>query len=107
MSWPRPSVISAAASCLGVASVARRSTCDQGTRKSVAWAPILVASTQKQTRGVASIKLAALLNKPDRRKTHVELDYKGFDIPDRFVVGYGLDYDERYRNLPYIGVLKS
>lgn len=60
-----------------------------------------------RARGVASIKLAALLNKPDRRKTHVELDYKGFDIPDEFVVGYGLDFDERYRNLPYIGVVKN
>ncbi len=60
-----------------------------------------------RARGVASVKLAALLNKPDRRKVEVHLDYKGFDIPDKFVVGYGLDYDERYRNLPYIGVVKS
>ncbi len=60
-----------------------------------------------RARGVASVKLAALLNKPERRKVEVELDYKGFDIPDEFVVGYGLDYDERYRNLPYIGVVKS
>jgi hypoxanthine phosphoribosyltransferase len=60
-----------------------------------------------RARGVASIKIAALLNKPERRKTDVELDYKGFDIPDKFVVGYGLDFDERYRNLPYIGVVKS
>jgi hypoxanthine phosphoribosyltransferase len=60
-----------------------------------------------RARGVASIKIAALLNKPERRKVDVELDYKGFDIPDKFVVGYGLDFDERYRNLPYIGVVKS
>jgi hypoxanthine phosphoribosyltransferase len=60
-----------------------------------------------RARGVASVKLAALLNKPERRKVEVQLDYKGFDIPDEFVVGYGLDYDERYRNLPYIGVVKS
>ena len=60
-----------------------------------------------RARGVASVKLAALLNKPDRRKVEVQLDYKGFDIPDEFVVGYGLDYDERYRNLPYIGVVKN
>lgn len=60
-----------------------------------------------RARGVASVKLAALLNKPERRKVEVELDYKGFDIPDKFVVGYGLDFDERYRNLPYIGVVKS
>ncbi|MFN7926465.1 MAG: hypoxanthine phosphoribosyltransferase [Blastocatellia bacterium] len=60
-----------------------------------------------RARGAASIKIAALLNKPERRKVAVELDYKGFDIPDDFVVGYGLDFDERYRNLPYIGVVKS
>ena len=60
-----------------------------------------------RARGVASVKIAALLNKPERRKVEVELDYKGFDIPDKFVVGYGLDYDERYRNLPYIGVVKN
>lgn len=60
-----------------------------------------------RARGVASIKIAALLNKPERRKAQVELDYKGFDIPDKFVVGYGLDFDERYRNLPYIGVVKN
>lgn len=60
-----------------------------------------------RARGVASIKIAALLNKPERRKVAVELDYKGFDIPDKFVVGYGLDFDERYRNLPYIGVVKN
>lgn len=60
-----------------------------------------------RARGVASIKIAALLNKQERRKAHVELDYKGFDIPDEFVVGYGLDFDERYRNLPYIGVVKN
>lgn len=60
-----------------------------------------------RARGAASIKIAALLNKPERRKVAVELDYKGFDIPDEFVVGYGLDFDERYRNLPYIGVVKQ
>lgn len=60
-----------------------------------------------RARGVASVKLAALLNKPERRSVEVHLDYKGFDIPDEFVVGYGLDYNERYRNLPYIGVVKS
>ena len=60
-----------------------------------------------RSRGAASIRIAALLNKPERRKANIELDYKGFDIPDKFVVGYGLDFDERYRNLPYIGVVKS
>jgi hypoxanthine phosphoribosyltransferase len=58
-------------------------------------------------RGANSIKIVSLLNKPERRKVEVKLDYKGFDIPDKFVVGYGLDFDERYRNLPYIGVVKS
>ncbi len=54
----------------------------------------------------ASIRLCALLDKPDRRTKPVELHYAGFTIPDAFVVGYGLDYAERYRNLPYIGILK-
>lgn len=53
-----------------------------------------------------SIRLATLLNKPERRKVPVQLDYEGMVIPDEFVVGYGLDYDEKYRNLPFIGVLK-
>ena len=54
----------------------------------------------------ASIKICTLLDKPERRTKPIEADYKGFTIPDAFVVGYGLDYDERYRNLPYIGILK-
>lgn len=58
-------------------------------------------------RGATSIKLCALLNKPDRRTAEVTLDYEGFIIPDEFVIGYGLDYDETYRNLPYIAVLKE
>ncbi len=58
-------------------------------------------------RGAHSIKLCALLNKPDRRTADVTLDYEGFVIPDEFVIGYGLDYDEAYRNLPYVGVLKE
>lgn len=53
-----------------------------------------------------SIRIATLLDKPERRKADIAADYKGFEIPDEFVVGYGLDYDEDYRNLPYIGVLK-
>ena len=56
-------------------------------------------------RGPASLKLCTLLDKPDRRVIDVPVDYKGFEIPDEFVVGYGLDYDQRYRNLPYIGVI--
>jgi hypoxanthine phosphoribosyltransferase len=55
----------------------------------------------------ASLRICALLNKPERRETDVPIDYTGFDIPNAFVVGYGLDYGERYRNLPYIGVLKQ
>lgn len=54
----------------------------------------------------ASIRICALLDKPERRVRDIRADYRGFDIPDAFVVGYGLDYDEKYRNLPYIGVLK-
>ncbi|SHF12175.1 hypoxanthine phosphoribosyltransferase [Caldanaerobius fijiensis DSM 17918] len=57
-------------------------------------------------RGPRSIKICTLLDKPERRMTDVKVDYVGFTIPDKFVVGYGLDYAEKYRNLPYIGVLK-
>ncbi len=53
-----------------------------------------------------SIKLCTLLDKPDRRVVDVDVDYVGFKIPDKFVVGYGLDADEKYRNLPYIGVIE-
>lgn len=53
-----------------------------------------------------SMKICTLLNKPSRREVEIEVDYIGFEIPDEFVVGYGLDYQEYYRNLPYIGVLK-
>lgn len=59
-----------------------------------------------QHRHPSSIKLCALLDKPDRRAKPVQADYSGFSIPDAFVVGYGLDYAEKYRNLPYIGILK-
>ena len=54
-----------------------------------------------------SIKLCTLLNKKERRVCDVDVDYMGFDIPDEFVVGYGLDYDEKYRNLPYIGYFEN
>lgn len=53
------------------------------------------------------IKLCSLLSKPDRREVEVNIDYLGFEIPDAFVVGYGLDYAQKYRNLPYIGVVES
>ena len=59
-----------------------------------------------EQRHPASIRLCTLLDKPDRRKVEVTVHYSGFTIPDAFVVGYGLDYAERYRNLPYIGILK-
>lgn len=59
-----------------------------------------------KARNPASLKICTLLNKPDRRDVEIHLDYTGFDIPNEFVVGYGLDFDELYRNLPYIGVLK-
>lgn len=54
----------------------------------------------------ASIKIATLMDKPARRKADIYADYSCFEVPDAFVVGYGLDYNEKYRNLPYIGVLK-
>lgn len=57
-------------------------------------------------RGPKSLKLCTLLDKPDRRVVDVNVDYTGFEIPDEFVVGYGLDYAQRYRNLPYIGVVE-
>ena len=57
-------------------------------------------------RGPRSVKLCTLLDKPERRVVDVHVDYTCFQIPDEFVVGYGLDYDQRYRNLPYIGVVE-
>ena len=57
-------------------------------------------------RNPASVRLCTILSKPSRRKADIEPDYLGFEVPDEFVVGYGLDYDENYRNLPYVGVLK-
>lgn len=59
-----------------------------------------------QQRGPKSLALCTLLDKPERRVMDVKVDYTGFQIPDEFVVGYGLDYDQRYRNLPYIGVVE-
>lgn len=58
-------------------------------------------------RGPASLKIITLLDKPDRRVADVATDYCGFEIPDEFVVGYGLDYAQKYRNLPYIGVVNA
>lgn len=59
-----------------------------------------------KTRKPASLALCTLLDKPDRRVVDVDVDYVGFNIPDEFVVGYGLDYVQRYRNLPYVGVVE-
>ena len=59
-----------------------------------------------QDRGPKSLHLCTLLDKPDRRVVDVDVDYTGFRIPDEFVVGYGLDHDQKYRNLPFIGVVK-
>lgn len=57
-------------------------------------------------KNVKSIKTCALLDKPDRREVEINADYTGFEIPDEFVVGYGLDYDQKYRNLPYVGIVE-
>ena len=59
-----------------------------------------------KSRKPASVRICTLLSKPDRRKVDVQVDYNGFIIPDYFVVGYGLDYAGKYRNLPFIGILK-
>ncbi len=57
-------------------------------------------------RNPKSLKICTILNKPSRRTTPIDVDYIGFDVPDEFIIGYGLDYDEKYRNLPYVGILK-
>lgn len=61
---------------------------------------------EMKKRGAASVKIATLLSKPSRHVVNVETEYIGAEIPDEFVVGYGLDLAEKYRNLPYIGILK-
>ena len=58
-------------------------------------------------RNPASLRICTLLDKPDRRTAEVEVDYTGFCVPDKFVVGYGLDYAQEYRNLPYVGVVED
>jgi len=68
--------------------------------------PLAYILDNLRTRRPADIKVCALLSKPSRREVQIEVDYLGFEIPDKFVVGYGLDYAENYRNLPFIGVLK-
>lgn len=58
-------------------------------------------------RNVNSVKIAALLSKPSRRKVDIDVEYLGFEVPDEFIVGYGLDFAEKYRNLPYVAILKE
>jgi len=58
-------------------------------------------------RGASSVKICTILNKPARRKVRLDAEYVGFNIPDKFVVGYGLDYDQKYRNLPFVGVIED
>ncbi len=58
-------------------------------------------------RGAVDVKICTILNKPSRREVEIDVAYLGYDIPDEFVVGYGLDYNERYRNLPYLATLKE
>ena len=58
-------------------------------------------------KGASDVKIVSLLDKPDRRVVDIEADYVGFTVPNEFVIGYGLDYNQKYRNLPYIGVLKD
>jgi hypoxanthine phosphoribosyltransferase len=60
-----------------------------------------------RARGPESVEICTILDKPDRRTTYLDIKYTGFQVPDEFVVGYGLDYAEKYRNLPYIAVLKE
>ena len=60
-----------------------------------------------ERRGAKDIRICTLLNKPERRLVEVDIDYTGFEIEDKFVLGYGLDYDEYYRNLPYIGYVEE
>lgn len=60
-----------------------------------------------KARGPESIEICTILDKPDGRKTNIDIKYTGFTVPDEFVIGYGLDYAEKYRNLPYVAVLKE
>ena len=67
---------------------------------------VLIVEDMLKMRHPNSVKICTILDKPSRRKADIKPDYEGFQVPDEFVVGYGLDYDEKYRNLPYIGILK-
>ena len=68
--------------------------------------PLSTLVPMLKMRTPTSVKICTILDKPSRRKANIQPDYEGFQVPDEFVVGYGLDYDEKYRNLPYVGVLK-
>ncbi|MGL4848324.1 MAG: phosphoribosyltransferase, partial [Clostridium sp.] len=59
------------------------------------------------TRGADSVRIITLLDKPERRTAEIDVDYIGFEVPNEFIVGYGIDYAEKYRNLPFIGILKE
>lgn len=63
-------------------------------------------TTMLKNKGAADVKVVSLLDKPSRRTVEIEADYVGFEIPNEFVIGFGLDFDQKYRNLPYVGVLK-
>ena len=67
---------------------------------------VTLSNLVPKMRNPNSVKICTILDKPSRRKADIQPDYEGFQVPDEFVVGYGLDYDEKYRNLPYVGVLK-
>ena len=67
---------------------------------------LAVLTDYLRAKGAASVTIATLLDKPARREKPIKADYVGFEVPDEFVVGYGLDYAQQYRNMPYIGVLK-
>ena len=58
-------------------------------------------------KGASDVKIITLLDKPERRTVEIEADYVGFTIPNEFVIGYGLDFNQKYRNLPYVGILKE
>ncbi|MBW3000081.1 hypoxanthine phosphoribosyltransferase [Candidatus Woesearchaeota archaeon] len=58
-------------------------------------------------KGASSVRICSLLNKPSRRKLHLDIDFVGFEVPDKFIVGYGLDYNQQFRELPFIGILKE
>ncbi|MCR5229736.1 MAG: hypoxanthine phosphoribosyltransferase [Solobacterium sp.] len=63
--------------------------------------------TLLKNKGAKTVRIVTLLSKPSRREVEVQVEYTGFEVPDEFVVGYGMDYDQKYRGLPYIGVLKD